>query len=193
MDIVLVVDGHVVIVDGVVTRLHGNDTVFEYPYLQFSVERTEESLLCDFDGDLPIGEGGGKAHVDGRIFFHLLSDLSRPVGIVHGSVTVDETHRLVFQRPVVIVFVAQVGGQSQDGGRAFEAQRAAVDAYGNEVFAVNALQLFDDLGASGAVDAFLTSEVLQQDAALHALWLNIDESVVFVDVVAGCKEEADET
>ena len=67
-----------------------------------------------------------------------------------------------------------------------------MNAHGNDVIRIGFLQLLDDLSASGAVDAFLTSEVLQQDAALHALWLNIDESVVFVDVVAGCKEEADE-
>ena len=65
MDVVLIVDGHVVIVDGVVSRLHGNDTVFEYPYLQFSVVRIAKTRLCDVDGDLSFCEGGGKTHVDG--------------------------------------------------------------------------------------------------------------------------------
>ena len=55
-----------------------------------------------------------------EVFFHLFYNLGHPVGIVHSAMTVDETHRLIFQRPVVIVLVAQVGGQSRGGGITLE-------------------------------------------------------------------------
>ena len=186
---------HIVGIGGAVRhQLHGGDAVLQHPYLQFAVDGAVDGRCRDADveGMAALCRGRGRQRERGGLG-QLLLDGGCPLGVVDRCMAVHQSDGLVFQVPVVIVFVARLRRQSEGRGVALEAQRSAVDADGNDGrVAVGLHQLVDDLRALRTVHALLTGEVLQQHRPSARHRLLVDQPVLTVDMIASGQQQCQE-
>ena len=153
------------------------DAILEKPYLQLARHGTVSTF-----GFEPYGYGiafheSSAVQMQRRRFCQLLFYRGSPFGIIDRTMPVDQSDRLVFEVPMVVVFVARFCNKPFDSGIARKAKRPSMNADSHQRVAIRLLQLPYDLRRFGTIRTSLPRKVLQEHDTPGWFRLLVNQSV----------------